>query len=209
MGRHAASERTTNETTIRATVALDGRGRAEIATGIGFLDHLLQLLARHSLIDIGLTARGDVAVDAHHTAEDCGIVLGRALDGALGERVAIRRFGDARVPMDEALAECAVDVSGRFHADIAPRPSALEAADPWLELLPHMLESLAREARLTVHLEVRKARSVHHHCEGMVKAFARALRKAVELDPRLIDHTGSATATGNSAAVPSTKGVLR
>jgi imidazoleglycerol-phosphate dehydratase len=202
MSRAAAAERTTAETTIRAAVELDGRGGAQVDTGIGFLDHLLELLARHSLIDIGLTARGDLHVDEHHTAEDCGIVLGRALDDALAERAGIRRFGDARIAMDEALADCAIDLSGRFHADISPRPAAMEGGDPWLELVPHMLESLAREARLNVHLEVRKARSVHHHCEAMVKAFARALRMAVELDPRLVAEEGE------PAVVPSSKGTL-
>ncbi len=203
MSRSGAVTRSTAETTIEASLELDGRGRAEVHTGIGFLDHLLVLLARHSAIDIVLSASGDVHVDAHHTAEDCGIVLGRALDGALAERAGIRRFGHALVPMDEALADCAIDVSGRFHADIEPRPSALDGGDPWLELVPHLLESLAREAHLTVHLEVRKARSVHHHCEAMIKAFARALRVAIELDPRL-----AADADGEPAVVPSSKGTL-
>ena len=202
MARAAAAERTTTETTIRVAVELDGRGHASVQTGIGFLDHLLELFARHSLIDVELSAQGDVHVDEHHTAEDCGIVLGRALNDALGDRAGIRRFGDVRVPMDEALAECAIDVSGRFHADIRPRPSAPEGGDAWLELVPHMLESLAREAHLTVHLEVRRARSGHHHCEAMVKAFARALRSALELDPRL------AASDGEQAVVPSSKGVL-
>lgn len=203
MSRFGAVTRSTAETTVEASLELDGRGQAEVHTGVGFLDHLLVLLSRHSAIDIVLSASGDVYVDAHHTAEDCGIVLGRALDGALGDRAGIRRFGHARIPMDEALADCAIDVSGRFHADIEPRPSALDGTDPWLELVPHMLESLAREAHLTLHLEVRKARSVHHHCEAMVKAFARALRVAVELDSRL-----AAEAEGEPAVVPSSKGTL-
>lgn len=202
MVRTASAERSTSETTIRVVVNLDGRGTARVSTGTGFLDHLLELLARHSLIDIELAASGDLHVDEHHTAEDCGLVLGRAIDAALADRAGIRRFGDVRLPMDEALAECAIDLSGRFHADIAPRPTAVDGSDPWLELVPHMVESLAREARLTVHLEVRKARSVHHHCEAMVKAFARALRQAVEADPRLAGEGES------SAAVPSSKGTL-
>jgi imidazoleglycerol-phosphate dehydratase len=203
MARTASAERSTSETTIRGAIDLDGRGEAQVKTGSGFLDHLLELFARHSLIDVELTASGDLHVDEHHTAEDCGIVLGRAIDAALADRAGIRRFGDVRVPMDEALAECAIDVSGRYHADIAPRPAAVDGSDPWLELVPHMLESLAREARLTIHLEVRKARSVHHHCEAMVKAFARALRQAVEPDPRL---TGAGA--NGAAAVPSSKGTL-
>lgn len=201
-GRSGAAERTTTETTIRASVELDGIGRSTVGTGIGFLDHIVELFARHALVDLELTARGDVDVDEHHTAEDCGIVLGRALDLALGERAGIRRFGEARVPMDEALAECVVDLSGRFYADISPRPDMAPGGDPWLELLPHLLESLAREARLTVHLEVRKARSVHHHCEAMVKAFARAFRMAAEPDPRL-------AAAEGTTSVPSSKGTLR
>ena len=201
MSRFGAAERSTGETEIRASVELDGTGKASAETGIGFLDHMLQLLARHSLIDIEIVARGDLQVDEHHTVEDCGIVLGRALDQALADRAGIRRYGDARIPMDEAIADCAIDISGRPLAVIRPRPQALAETDPWLELVPHMLESLAREAGLTVHLEVRDARSRHHHCEAMVKAFARALRQAVELDPRL---TGQAT-----PAIPSTKGSLR
>jgi len=203
MSRSAAAERTTAETTIRAVIELDGSGRADVDTGSGFLDHLLVLFARHSLIDIELSARGDLHIDPHHTAEDCGIVLGRALDDALGDRAGIRRFGDAQIPMDEALATCAIDVSGRYFADISPRPLATDGTDPWLELLPHLLESLAREARLTVHVKVTRARSVHHHCEAMVKAFARALSVAVEPDPRLAQ-----VSQGGSAAVPSSKGTL-
>jgi imidazoleglycerol-phosphate dehydratase len=201
MSRFGAAERSTGETEIRASVELEGTGRASVETGVGFLDHMLGLLARHSLIDIDISARGDLQVDEHHTVEDCGIVLGRALDQALGDRAGIRRYGDVRIPMDEAVAQCAIDISGRSLAVIEPRPSALEQSDPWLELIPHMIESLAREAGLTVHLEVRDARSRHHHCEAMVKAFARALRQAVETDPRL--------ASAGSAAIPSTKGSLR
>jgi imidazoleglycerol-phosphate dehydratase len=202
MSRIGNAERITAETTIRVSLELDGTGRATVATGIGFLDHLLELLARHALVDLEIDASGDTAVDDHHTAEDSGIVIGRALEVALGERAGIRRFGDARVPMDEALAGCAIDLGGRYFADIRPRPDALAATDPWLELLPHLLESLAREARMTVHLEVHGARSAHHHCEAMVKAFARALREAVELDPRL-------AGANDEAAMPSTKGTLR
>jgi imidazoleglycerol-phosphate dehydratase len=202
MARRGIAERTTSETAIRASVELDGTGRATVRTGIGFLDHLLELLARHALVNLKVEARGDTDVDVHHTAEDTGIVIGRALEVALGDRAGIRRFGDARVPMDEALGDCALDLGGRFYADIRPRPDATAGGDPWLELLPHLLESLAREARIAMHLEVRGARSVHHHCEAMAKAFARALRVAVELDPRLAGQEGA-------AAIPSTKGTLR
>lgn len=200
-GRTGAAERATAETQVRVALDLDGVGACEVATGIGFLDHLLEQLARHARIDLELTARGDLEVDAHHTAEDSGLVIGRALDAALGDRSRIRRFGQALVPLDEALAECAIDAGGRAYTEIGPRPED-PSGDPWLELLPHLLESLAREARLTVHIRIRGARSVHHHCESMMKAFALALRRAVEPDPRLLELDGE-------RAIPSTKGTLR
>lgn len=198
MSREARVERATGETTIRVRVDLDGSGVARVATGIGFFDHLLQQLARHSLIDLEVEASGDLDVDAHHTVEDCGILLGRAIDEALGDRRGIRRYGDVRVPMDETLASCAIDLGGRAWSAITPRPDPLSGVDPWLELLPHFLESLAREARATVHLDVAGAASVHHHAEAAMKAFARCLRMAVEPDPRLA-----------AADIPSTKGTLR
>jgi imidazoleglycerol-phosphate dehydratase len=199
--RTGVAERSTAETSVRVRLALDGSGVAEVATGIGLFDHLLTLLARHALLDLEVRAVGDVEVDLHHTIEDTGLVVGRALDEALGERRGIRRYGDVRLPMDEALAWCALDLGGRFVADIEPRPDPLAGVDPWLELWPHFLETLAREARLTVHLEVRKARSAHHLVEGGIKAFARALRDAAEGDPRL--------AAAGDSAVPSSKGTLR
>ena len=199
MSRIGEVERTTAETTIRVRIDLDGSGQADVATPIGFLDHLLTLLARHALVDLAVTASGDVQVDEHHTVEDTALVLGRAIDRALGERTGIRRYGDVRLPMDEALASCAVDLGGRAHADVEPVPDPLTAANPWLELWPHFVETLAREARASVHLEVRKARSTHHLVEGGAKAMARALRQAWELDPRL----------AGSNDVPSSKGTLR
>jgi imidazoleglycerol-phosphate dehydratase len=198
VSRHALTERATGETTIRVALELDGKGSGRITTGIGFFDHLLEQLVRHALIDLEVTASGDVHVDEHHTVEDCGIVLGRALDEALGERRGIRRYGYARIPMDETLASCAVDVGGRAWSSITPRPDPLAGVNPWLELLPHFLESLAREARLTLHLDVVGAASVHHHAEAAMKAFARALREAVEPDPRAV-----------ALEAPSTKGTLR
>jgi imidazoleglycerol-phosphate dehydratase len=199
MTRIGSAERTTAETTIQARVDLDGTGVAELATPIGFLDHLLTLFARHALVDLSLTATGDVEVDEHHTVEDTALVLGRAMDEALGERTSIRRYGDVRLPMDEALALCAVDLGGRAYADIEPVPDPMTAANAWLELWPHFAETLAREARASVHLEVRRARSTHHLVEAGVKALARALRQAWEPDPRLAD----------IGAVPSSKGTLR
>jgi len=197
MNRSASVERASAETTIRVSVDLDGTGTATIATGIGFFDHMLDQLARHSLIDLEVDATGDLVIDEHHTVEDVGIVLGQALDRALGERTGIRRYGDSRIPMDESLATCAIDLGGRAWSSITPRPDLLAGVNPWLELLPHFLESVAREARMTLHLDVAGAASVHHHIEAAMKAFARSLRVAVEPDPRV--------AAGD---VPSTKGRL-
>jgi imidazoleglycerol-phosphate dehydratase len=195
--RAATVERRTAETAVRVRVDLDGTGSAEIATPIGFLDHLLVLFARHALVDLAVEASGDVHVDEHHTVEDTALVLGRAIDEALGERAGIRRYGDVRLPMDEALALCAVDLGGRGHADVRPVPDPLAASNPWLELWPHFVETIAREARASVHLEVRGARSAHHLVEAGMKAMARSLRAAWEADPRLGD------------ASPSSKGSLR
>ena len=202
MTRRGTAERRTAETSVRVEVDLDGSGRSEIATGIGFFDHLLELLARHALLDLDLRAEGDLHVDEHHTVEDSGLVLGRALDEALGDRRAIRRYGHARLPMDEALADAAIDLGGRAYAVIRPRPDPTTGVSPWLELVPHFLETLAREARLTVHLEVRGALSSHHLVEAAMKAFARALRQAAEPDPRL-------AGLADDAATPSSKGTLR
>jgi imidazoleglycerol-phosphate dehydratase len=197
MTRSGTAERRTAETSVQVSLDLDGSGTAEIATGIGFLDHMLTLLSRHSLIDLEVRASGDVEVDEHHTVEDVGLVLGRALDEALGERAGIRRYGHAVIPMDEALATCAVDLGGRAYAVIEPRADPLSGLNVWLELMPHFVETVAREARFAVHLEVRKAASTHHLVEAAFKALARALRDAVEPDPRLGD------------SVPSSKGTLR
>ena len=199
MSRIGAAERTTAETSITVRVDLDGSGRVTVETPIGFLDHLLTLFGRHALIDLEVGASGDVEVDEHHTVEDAALVLGRAIDEALGDRAGIRRYGDVRLPMDEALALCAVDLGGRSYADVEPRPDPLTATNAWLELWPHFVETLAREARMAVHLDVTKARSTHHLVEGGAKALARALRQAWEPDPRLVGEN----------AVPSSKGTLR
>ena len=198
MSRIGQVERTTAETQIRVRLDLDGTGSAAIRTPIGFLDHLLALFARHALVDLEVEVGGDVHIDEHHTVEDTALVLGRAIDEALGDRAGIRRYGDVRLPMDEALALCAVDLGGRGYSDVEPVPDPLAAANVWLELWPHFVETLAREARAAIHLEVRRARSTHHLVEGGTKALARALRQAWEPDPRL---------TGGD--VPSSKGTLR
>jgi imidazoleglycerol-phosphate dehydratase len=199
MTRTGSAERSTAETTIRIRVDLDGTGQATITTPIGFLDHVLTLFARHALMDLEVDATGDTHVDEHHTVEDTALVLGRAIDQALGERTGITRYGDIRLPMDEALALCAVDLGGRAHSDVEPVPDPMTAANVWLELWPHFVETLAREARASVHLEVRKARSTHHLVEAGAKALARALRQAWDPDPRL----------AGTDAVPSSKGTLR
>jgi imidazoleglycerol-phosphate dehydratase len=197
--RVATAKRATAETTITVRIDLDGSGHADVSTPIGFLDHVLTLFARHALVDLEVQATGDVHVDEHHTVEDTALVLGRAIDDALGERTGIRRYGDVRLPMDEALAQCAIDLGGRSYADVEPVPDPLTAANVWLELWPHFVETLAREARASVHLEVHKARSTHHLVEAGAKALARSLRQAWEPDPRL----------AGTEAVPSSKGTLR
>jgi imidazoleglycerol-phosphate dehydratase len=202
MSRSGTAERATAETSIRARIDLDGSGMVSVATPIGFLDHLLTLFARHALVDLEVQATGDVHVDEHHTVEDTALVLGRAIDLALGERAGIRRYGDVRLPMDEALALCAVDLGGRGFSEVTPRPDPLTAANAWLELWPHFVETLARESRASVHLEVRGARSTHHLVEGGVKSLARSMRQAWEADPRLSNVT-------DADAVPSSKGTLR
>ncbi len=193
--RRAERERTTRETRIRAVVDLDGTGQARIATGIGFYDHLLTSFAGHSLIDVEIEAAGDLEVDEHHTVEDVALVLGDAISAALGDRAGITRFGDAVVPMDEALARCALDLSGRPYTvlDLAFRGERMGALST--QLVEHALESFARTAGLTLHLSA-SGRNDHHVAEAAFKSLARSLRVAVTLDPR------------RAGAVPSTKGAL-
>jgi imidazoleglycerol-phosphate dehydratase len=195
MNRRAHLSRATAETTVEVTIDLDGSGRAQVDTGIGFLDHLLTSLAVHGLFDLDLKTVGDLHVDDHHTVEDTALALGAALADALGDRAGITRFGDARVPMDEALAEAAVDISGRPYAaiDLALTGPSLGALST--QNLPHALEAFTRTAGLTLHLSSRGAND-HHVAEAAFKALARALRAAVAVDPRRGD------------AVPSSKGTL-
>ncbi len=195
MSRSAEIQRTTGETDVRLSLDLDGVGAGERETGVGFLDHMLDLLARHGRLDLGVTASGDLETGAHHTVEDVGICLGQALDRALGERVGIVRYGAATVPMDEARASCAIDVSGRaytaFEADLPP--GAIGNFDH--ELADEFFRAVAGNAKLTLHLRVEAGTNAHHMIEAAFKAFARALRAAIAIDP---------TETG----VPSTKGTL-
>jgi imidazoleglycerol-phosphate dehydratase len=194
MSRTAEITRKTKETEVRLWLDLDG-GEISISTGVGFLDHMLELLARHGRLGLAVEAKGDLETGAHHTTEDVGIALGQALDGALGDRAGIRRYGDMAVPMDEALGMCAIDISGRplclFGADLPP--VAIAGFDT--ELTEEFFRAVATNAKLTLHVGTRYGSNAHHMIESCFKAFARALREAVEIDP---DETG----------VPSTKGTL-
>lgn len=194
--RRARLERKTRETNVVVEVAIDGSGAADVATGIGFLDHLLDAIARHGVFDLYVRAEGDLQVDSHHTAEDVFIALGRAFDQALGDRRGIVRIAHAYAPLDEALALAVIDVSGRGHAEIDatfadPRLGELDS-----DLVRHGLASFAVESRLTLHAKVLTGQNSHHRAEALVKAFARALDAATRIDPRL------------EGVVPSTKGVL-
>ena len=196
MGRTSEIRRTTKETDLHVRVDLDGRGTATVHTGIGFFDHMLEALARHGLLDLTVEARGDLHVDGHHTVEDTGIALGQAIARALGDRAGIRRYGDALVPLDEALVRAVIDVSGRPHLtyqiDI-PKWQMLGDYDVFLT--PEFFRALVLNAGLTAHLDLVRGDNPHHIVEAAFKAFARALDAATELDPRV---------TG----VPSTKGTL-
>ena len=196
MSRTASYKRETRETRVAVELDLDGRGEYRISTGIGFLDHMLEAVARHGRIDLTIEAQGDLHVDGHHTAEDVAICLGRALDAALGDRAGVRRMGHAIVPMDEALAMVALDLSGRGVAalDVSFTGESLGALRA--EMIPHFLQSLALEARLSLHARILAGANDHHRAEALFKALARALHDATTLDPRL------------AGAVPSTKGVL-
>ena len=196
MSRIGEVIRKTKETDLRVRVDLDGRGDAKVKTGIGFFDHMLEALARHALIDLSVEARGDLHVDGHHTVEDTGIVLGQAISKALGNRSGIRRYGDALIPLDEALVQCVVDVSGRpylsYNIEI-PKWQLLGDYDVFLT--PEFFRALVLNAGLTVHLDLQRGDNPHHIVEAAFKAFARALDAATDEDPRV-------------AGVPSTKGAL-
>lgn len=195
MTRTAKAVRATNETDIGLSVDLDGTGVADVETGIGFFDHMLAALARHALVDLTVRAKGDLGVDDHHTVEDTGIVLGQALREALGDKRGIRRFGSVMVPLDEALVMAAVDISGRgeLYWDVPIGPAKVGTFDT--ELGHEFFAGLAREAGITLHLRLVCGSNAHHILEATFKAAARALREAVEPDPRV-------------DGVPSTKGSL-
>jgi imidazoleglycerol-phosphate dehydratase len=195
MSRTAEISRVTRETDVHLSLGLDGTGAGTRATGVGFLDHMLDLLARHGRLDLDVRVAGDLETGGHHTVEDTGIVLGQALDEALGDRSGITRYGHAIVPMDEARAVCAIDVSGRPYLRFAAELGPGATGDLDHELVEEFFRAVAINARLTVHLEVEAGTNAHHMIEAQFKAFARALRAATALDP---------TETG----VPSTKGTL-
>lgn len=188
--------RTTRETEVTLALSLDGTGRAEIATGIGFLDHMLTALAHHARFDLALSCRGDLHVDDHHTAEDCALALGQAIDRCLGDRAGIARFGSAYAPLDEALARAVADLSGRPFAqlDLGLTRDALGGLAA--ENVAHVLHSLAVAARMTLHVDVLRGANDHHRAEAAFKSVALALRAAVARDPRA------------AGGVPSTKGAL-
>jgi imidazoleglycerol-phosphate dehydratase len=199
MTRTAIVDRATKESKVHVEIDLEGTGSAEVSTGVGFYDHMLGSFARHALVDLVVATRGDTHIDAHHTVEDTAIALGDALREALGDKAGIRRFGDSLVPLDEALVQCAVDVSGRPYCVHLGEPDGQAfvtiGGDYLGSLTRHVFESLAFHAQIALHVRVLSGRDPHHLVEAQFKAFARALRDAVAFDPR---ETG----------VPSTKGAL-
>lgn len=193
--RSAEQHRQTTETDIRVKLGLDGTGKRNIGTGIGFFDHMLDHVARHGLLDLEIGASGDLHVDYHHTVEDVGLTLGEVLRKALGDKAGIRRYGSARVPMDEALASVTLDLSGRPLLVYANPLADRAAGDFPLDLVQVFLQGVADRAGMTLHVTVETAENPHHAAEAVFKALGRALREAVEFDPRV-------------EGVPSTKGVL-
>ena len=195
MSRTSQISRSTNETQIDLSLDLDGAGEGSRETGVGFFDHLLDALARHGRLDLDIRVQGDLETGPHHSVEDAGIALGQALDEALGDRAGIRRFGEATVPMDEARAACAIDVSGRPYTAFEGQFPAPRVEDFDTDLTEEFVRAVANGAKLTVHLRVEAGSNAHHMVEAAFKAFARALRAAVEIDP-------------SETGVPSTKGLL-
>ncbi|MBV31585.1 MAG: imidazoleglycerol-phosphate dehydratase [Rickettsiales bacterium] len=194
--RKSAVKRNTKETKISAVINLDGKGRSTIDTGIGFLDHMLEQLSRHSLIDIKLQAKGDLHIDMHHTTEDTGIVLGEAILKALGDQKGIRRFGSALSPMDETLSRISIDASSRPYLVWKVKIPQAEVGDMKAELFKEWFQAFSQSAGITLHVENIYGENSHHIVESCFKGLARALREAIEIDPK------------KPKSVPSTKGVL-
>ncbi len=194
--REAQIERKTNETDIKLSLNLDGKGECEISSGCGFLDHMLTLFARHSRIDLNVSCKGDTYVDYHHTAEDIAICLGDAIKDALSDKKGIKRYGDITLPMDESLILCAIDISGRGGLYYALDIPAYKVGDFDSELCEEFFSALARQSGITIHLRQLAGTNSHHIIEGAFKAFARALKSAVEIEEKFKDE------------IPSTKGVI-
>ena len=194
--RQAEVSRNTAETQIRVRVNLDGTGAAQLSTGIGFFDHMLDQIARHGLIDLQIEAKGDLHIDGHHTVEDVGITLGQAVAKAVGDKKGIRRYGHAYVPLDEALSRVVIDFSGRpgLHMHVPFKAGMIGAFDAQLAF--EFFQGFANHAGVTLHIDNLRGENAHHQCETVFKAFARALRAALELDPR------------SAGVIPSTKGSL-
>ena len=194
--RTADVSRQTAETRIRVTVNLDGTGQSRLATGIGFLDHMIEQIARHGLIDLDIQCEGDLHIDGHHTVEDIGITLGQAFAKAVGDKKGIRRYGHAYVPLDEALSRVVIDFSGRpgLHMDVQFTAGMIGALDT--QLVYEFFQGFVNHAGVTLHIDNLKGVNAHHQCETIFKAFARALRPALEFDPR------------SAGVIPSTKGSL-
>jgi imidazoleglycerol-phosphate dehydratase len=194
--RDASITRNTVETQISVRLNLDGTGVAKLATGVPFLDHMLDQVARHGLVDLEVDAKGDLHIDAHHTVEDIGIAIGEALAKALGDKKGVRRFGHAYVPLDEALSRVVVDLSGRPGLEFNVPFTRARIGEFDVDLVTEFFQGMANHALITLHIDNLRGSNAHHQCETVFKAFARALRMAVELDPRA------------AGAVPSTKGTL-
>jgi imidazoleglycerol-phosphate dehydratase len=195
MSRFARVQRTTKESDVLVELEIDGTGTTEIETGVPFFDHMLSQLGKHGGLDLTVRTKGDLEIDAHHTVEDTSLAVGQALREALGDKAGIRRFGDALVPLDEALVQCAVDLSGRPYL-VHNEPEIIELIGTYdTTLTKHIFESIVAESRICVHVNVISGRNAHHIVETQFKAFARALRDAAALDPRVV-------------GIPSTKGSL-
>lgn len=194
--RKATVHRKTHETTIDVSLDVDGTGVYSIATGVPFLDHMVEQVARHGLFDLDIKATGDLHIDAHHTVEDVGITLGQALSQALGDKRGVRRYGHAYVPLDEALSRVVVDLSGRPGLDMQVEFTRARIGEFDADLVYEFFQGFVNHAHATLHVDNLKGRNAHHQAETIFKAFGRALRMAVELDPRAVD------------SVPSTKGTL-
>ena len=196
LNRTADVTRQTAETNIRVAVNLDGTGQSQLSTGIGFLDHMIDQIARHGLIDLDIQCEGDLHIDGHHTVEDIGITLGQAFAKAMGDKKGIRRYGHAYVPLDEALSRVVIDFSGRpgLHMDVSFTAGMIGALDT--QLVFEFFQGFVNHAGVTLHIDNLKGHNAHHQCETIFKAFARALRAALELDPR------------SAGVIPSTKGSL-